>query len=321
VKFGVPIQREFINETDEADTSIGTINDDFVFVSYNSASDNITSSSSKVGKYNRFTGDVEWSRNIDNYVFGPQESAGRIYLAGMDSILCWDADTGDEIWRKPLGETVLSLHHVEDQVFVNGFDYQEATRNGEEATEITQSTIYAINPETGEINWSYRSDRALWGLVVTENSIVVSENRSYIMDSEVVREDGRLIGLDKYTAYSTWESESINPQFVHEKDNKIVTLSENNGAYIFDSSGEQISHYSGDISDYFLKENSLLTVKSDGGIRIFDYGGTEQTEKVLYPNEDIVKIQSNDSSDIISFSTDDGEIVAIDVDTYSQLGE
>lgn len=316
--FGIPIEKAFNHTTGKETTSLGSINNDSVFVSYQSWNQGGNTSSSTVAKLNRFTGKADWSKTIGNYVYGPIETAGRLYFGGHDSVFCWDAATGDELWRHSLEEDITNIGHVGELVFVHGYNYQKTTRNGESVNEITHSTLYAFDTETGEINWRNSSDYAYWSSSATENYVILRKSQSYITDSELISEKGQLVAFNKSNGNLVWESDPINPQHFNEQNGVLVTQTIDSDIYLFKTSGEQILHHAEKTSTYYITDDLLLIARSDGGIRIFDHSGIEQTEEPLYSEDDITSIRSGHAADPFLLVTDNDKLIAISGTTYEE---
>lgn len=317
--FGAPIERIFNNTTKEDTTSLGSINDDSLFVSYQSFNQGGTTSKSTVAKVNRFRGNVDWSKTIDDYVYGPTESAGRLYFAGLYSVFCWDATTGDELWRQSLNEDILSVDHVSDQVFIKALDYREKeVKYGENINEFTNSTLYVFDAKTGAINWSYSSESALWGSTIIENNVVLRENQSYVTDSGLNSENGHLISFNKSNGNTVWKSDSINPQTFVEQNGVLASRGYNGDIYLFDASGEQILHYSKDTFNYYITNDILLVARSEGGVEIFDHSGKQQIKEPLYSEVNIPNIRSGLGANAFLLVTDDDELIGIDDSTYKE---
>jgi len=99
--FGTPIEAAWAVSHDRELTDIGSIRDDVLYAGSGRAA---TRPETEVTRIDRLTGSKDWSKTVDDYVFGPTERDGRIYFAGRDGVYCWDASTGEELWYRALGD-------------------------------------------------------------------------------------------------------------------------------------------------------------------------------------------------------------------------
>jgi len=318
--FGTSIGKLFSDYTTKEETSLGSINDESLFVSYQSWNQGGETSESTITKLNRFTGKAEWSKTIDNYVYSPTESEGHLYFADNGSVFCWESDTGEELWRQSLRDDLIEVSQAGEKILVRGFDFQEFTRDGERVTEITGATLYALDPETGDINWRHSANDGIWSALMTEEYVVFRKNETYLTDSasNLVYESGQVIAVEKSDGNIAWRSDSINPQALVEQ-NGILATPGDNGIYLFTLSGEQVLHYSRDISTYFVTDELLLIGRQEGGLWIFDHSGSKITEEPLHSESHISNIRSGSSADPFVLVTDDNYLKAIDGSSYEQL--
>lgn len=306
-----------IDHAQEA-ASLGSIRDDHLYVSFQSFNSGGKDSKSKVARINRFTGDTEWSKKIDDYVYGPSEAGGRVYMAGASTVQCWDGTTGKEIWEKSLSNDIITLAEAhQDRIYVTGFNVARANRNGKFVHEISEAALYVFSAEEGKVEWTNRSDYSLWMQSRTKDRVFVRESDSYFTNDDLINDAGRLVGLNSADGSVEWTSESINPKFTSEQDGVLLVLTEDDDIYTFESDGRRRWRKADIGSDYFVTDEFVIVSRLNRGISIFDHNGIEQTSEPLYTGEDITAIRSDPGADPLFLGIDDG-IIAIDGTDFSE---
>lgn len=316
--FGFPIEESWNIDHGQSDASLGAVRDNYVYISFKSFNTGGEDSESEIVRVNRFTGETNWSRTIDDYVYGPYEAGGRVLFAGNNTIQCWNATTGEEIWKKSLPNDFISLHEVLDErVYVIGYDVEQVSRSGESVYEVTGSTLNVFAPEDGAVKWRTRSSHALWATTDFGEQVFLRENQSHFSNNEVVYEDGQLIALDTADGTIDWTSDWINPKFLNEENEVLVTLTENNDLFTFEPDGHRRWMKEDAGYDYYITDEFLIVARLGGGISVFDHSGTELISEPLYPSVDISIIRSGPSADPLFLGSDD-EIIAIDGDDFTE---
>lgn len=316
--FGTPIEEAFNKTTSEERTLLGSLTDRSLFVCYQSWNRGGTTSSSIIAKLNQFTGSTDWSKTIDDYAPAPRESKGRLYFAGLDSVECWNATTGEEIWSQELAEEVIGVGYADEQILVHGWNIRETRRDGEQVTEVTDSKIYSLNPETGSTQWSSSFDNALYPDIVTDELIICTKTDFYLTDDDEVYDSGQIVSLNKSDGDIAWESDFINPESIYNLDETILVSTFENEIYLLSFQGDEIFSSSKEISTFYITESVFLLASEEGGIVVYDHNGVKQTSQPLYPDINITDINSSHTSDSFLLSTDEDKIIAIDDSSYTE---
>jgi len=131
--FGTPIEAAWAVSHDRELTDIGSIRDDVLYAGFREGG---YTPETEVTRIDRLTGSKDWSKTVDDYVFGPTERDGRIYFAGRDGVYCWDASTGEELWYRALGDGFITLVDVDDTLLVTAHRYEDILHGAQSATEL-----------------------------------------------------------------------------------------------------------------------------------------------------------------------------------------
>ncbi|WP_436343128.1 restriction endonuclease [Natronorubrum sp. FCH18a] len=314
--FGFPIERAWNVDSDRSDASMGSIRDNHLFVSFNPTA--TVEADSEVARVNRFTGDLEWSKNTSDYVLNPRETDGNLYMDGDDSIQCWDASTGEERWRQRLsGDLVVQTGLSDGHVFAVGFDISSELHEGQYVQQVTGSTLYALGLDDGELKWRQHSDHGFWSLSHVDGQLFVRESDCHFTDDELFYEDGRLVALDAMTGDREWSSDWINPRFFHENDGTILTLTEADDLFGFSADGRRLWEQENAGDDYYVTDEHVIVSRSDGGITVFDHTGSAITSDPRYPSETVTMIRSGPTPDLLLLGTPD-ELIAIDGEEFTE---
>jgi eukaryotic-like serine/threonine-protein kinase len=175
------------------------------------------------------SGEVLWETatgDAGGFMGAPAFEKGAVYTTGGNRLLALDADTGEELWRVEHDSTYTAPAVANGFVYVGNFDhflraYEQNT--GEERWEFegglfwsgpaiagdmvyagNDDQVYALDAQTGELRWSYKTA----GKSVSEPVIV--EDVVYVSDSshEFPLGPRHLYALDAATGDELWVFET-----------------------------------------------------------------------------------------------------------------
>ena len=162
-------------------------------------------------------GELRWTFGTDEPQWSPLTSSGDIlYLPSMDHRLyAIDAETGQAIWEKDLGGTLVSQPVLSE----NGTLYVGSMNN----------EVMAVDSSNGEILWRFATDGPVWGSpALFENQILVGdlEGTLYAIDSDHGQESWRVDGEGAITGSPLVLNDHI--YIVHENGNAVAVTMEGN---------------------------------------------------------------------------------------------
>lgn len=133
------------------------------------------------------TGMIIWSkydnlRSESSYIWStPCVSHGRIYVASFGNVYCYNADTGQEIWK--LFSTPLAGRKFRASPVVVNNRLYIGTLDGAE-TNLPPSKFYVIDAETGKIKESIDIDGGIYGSPAIEGNNLYLAVRNQINNSK-----------------------------------------------------------------------------------------------------------------------------------------
>lgn len=135
------------------------------------------------------SGAIRWSHDSDPRT-GPLVRTGTLLLSGLMSgeISALDTLTGRELWRRPIdGQSgwAWTAAASADLVYFTAW-------NGIPA--ITGAVLYALDPRTGDLRWTFQSPEQFFTAPSTNENTVF-----------VARGDGALVALDSSSGELVWE--------------------------------------------------------------------------------------------------------------------
>jgi|AntDeeMinimDraft_4_1070355.scaffolds.fasta_scaffold00559_6 outer membrane protein assembly factor BamB len=311
--FGTPIEAAWAVSHDRELTDIGSIRDDVLYAGFREGG---YTPETEVTRIDRLTGSKDWSKTVDDYVFGPTERDGRIYFAGRDGVYCWDASTGEELWYRALGDGFITLVDVDDTLLVTAHRYEDILHGAQSATELLKGVAYGLSADDGETQWTVHSDVALWSPEIEDDRLFVNETRVIFKEDGIVTEEGRLAAFDVTDGSREWESAQIEPKFFNKSDDVLFTVTGDDNLQAFDLDGTtRWTTY--DVTDYFYTDEEILVSRLDGGVDVFEHSGQRLTDEPLYSSTEITTLRSTADADPFLLGTSN-ELIAIDGSDFTE---
>ncbi len=106
----------------------------------------------------------------------PLVKDGKVYFGtgyGQYKLYAVDAQTGDEIWSKPMPYSVWGNPSAHENLVFFGL----GTGNFSESTPIPKGKVVAVNAETGDIVWEYEANDAVLTAISVHNGFVTFGSR------------------------------------------------------------------------------------------------------------------------------------------------
>jgi len=241
------------------------------------------------------TGDCQWDYETDDPIIGGLTlNQDRIFVASTDGTLyALDPVTGDEIarthagdvWSRPLiSGGVLYVGTMDGAI--KAFDPETLEQTWDEPFDINAGlltdptpsdgsilaggigeTLYAINAETGEEQWSFGASSWFWGTLLVSEGIVYATNLDgtvYAVDLETgervwqyateapvragavfaggviiaVDDKGNIYGLDPETGAEAWNPQSADTKVLADpyvlSDGMVVVVARNGDVFLVD---------------------------------------------------------------------------------------
>ncbi len=124
-------------------------------------------------------GDTVWTQTLDTELLAePVVFQDRIFLAtGGREVFCFDAETGDQLWRHSSAGAHEAGLAVDSMVYLGSLD----------------SNVYALNKDTGEMEWFFHTGGQIFTTPAVDGS------RVYFGSN-----DGYIYALNKYTGQAIW---------------------------------------------------------------------------------------------------------------------
>lgn len=281
-RFGYSINEAWNYEPPSPDSTVGAITETAIYVAFNPGQG--FSSGSHIGKINRFTGEKIWSRDIDANVVSPRKLNGRLYFSGDQTVYCWDAATGDTVWETPVDfELLVSVFTEETGVYAIGYELDKEYQAGQEVIHITNSTLLAFDPATGELDWEHQSAAGIIEPSLSGQNIICRENNLDYINGKIDNNSGNIKAIDTENGVKKWISDGINPVSVTSIDDFIVSITKGDDLIIFETDGERRWTKRAAATDYFVTEDRIAAIRPDGDVTVHhtDRGGeVEQTFNV-----------------------------------------
>ncbi|MBA1274352.1 outer membrane protein assembly factor BamB [Stutzerimonas azotifigens] len=202
----------------------------------------------RVMSMDRFTGKVEWRKDLDEPVAGGVGAGYGLILIGTlkGEVIALDAASGEERWRSQVGSEVLAAPAINGDIVV---------------AQTQDDRLVALEMDTGTQRWAYESSPAVLTLRGTGAPVLTNQLAIAGLSS------GRVVALDTRGGLPVWEQRVAVPQGRSELE-RVVDI---DGGLLLSGGTLYVVSYQGRVAALELESGRILwqrEASSSGGVAL-----------------------------------------------------